>query len=1562
MKGDGKDRLPKGSGAGSKTDLPEGDWMGVARVQDGQGVEAPSRSPRPQGVVSASLRPLSLALLMVLGVLAPLAAQGPAARQRRTGSRRVVPDPPSAAARQAPAVPARMERGRRAPDRRSDPLKGAASTGRLRPPGQGGVGKAAPGAAPASPADPLGRADAQFRSGAFATALAAYQALLEAQAVPQDRVPEVQLRISRCLGRLARWQAALSTSEDLVRRHPNSAWEARTRVWRMELFLRLPGRVWQVGARTAYGDDALLEGFEANEAVTPTLRDAAAEHCARAVQEGQAALALMGRAGFPGQADLCADLAPAVERLEATTGAPTTAAPSELAFPEELPAELQPEWSPARKMHYLLLRAEQSAEARAKPAARLLRAEWLRRTGVRAAADNRIPREVSAPDVLLTLAADFPDHPLAGRARLLAAAWLERDGRASDALAAIIPLAAAPMDTPGAAAARAIETRLTRPELFLPAARPRLPSTRPGVELSLRNVARVRFEARRVALDEMVAAGRLPTAGSGIAAPTGNLDAFFRGEPIRWEFEPASVPASGDKLPVSADADPRALRRWVAPVPFSRPGAYLITASADGLSGTTLLVISDLAAVQVSGAAGGLVWVVNAGTGTPVARAQVLVRTRTLGVDGRPAERTVSLATDAEGRAQYPASGGARVLNHTCFAWKAERYALAFGSSPAPAIPSVRLFCDRSIAVPGETIRFLAHFPSEGRAIAGAVTGRLTTEGGATVAATRVALPEQGLASGALILPLTAPHGALILTLRDATGRTELARADLRIEARATRELRIAIVPQRASNGASPSTRVRVSDASGMPAAGARLLVRFHDPDGHAGTASPYPPVLVRADAQGEVRVRVPGVIAGSPGTAPAARTISALIVARDTLGRQGTAQVRLPLAAGDGAAAPALGPREALSLGAASRERPGVPARGSVEATGEPGEVTPPWARFHLTETGEVQLDVVSEPQGVPPPTPAVGGRPGGWLIVREGRLRWGATGAGSATGPDPATALRVEWLEGPYGDGSGRARVIGAGGKPVEATIWAALGTGTAPWWSGAERGSIAQAPPAAAFAVTASFAVRFGLADPAIASQTAVPDPWDGSARGNVTRPGTLSASFWRELDSRARDFDLARSGDHGGGRGDHGGTPLRFSESWGSTLPTDAAGEAGILPLQFTAIPGMPHAAGIAEQQYVILRAVAPDGRWGASEAPLPAESGLHVAAPETVMEQEQVPIEAAFRNESAVPLRLRLELETDGDRLRPAAMDDPEEPAARPLHIPRPDRVTAVPAAGSPVPTPPASSDGGRGGSPNGARTPSPRIPPAAETIWRPLASTPWVTIPAGEVYRVRWNVVAGSAGQVRVRVRARAEQEEGGDWDAARTLAVVRPEAGALPDATLAGRTRPRGGTARPVPEAPPSRRQPQPRAGTPPPAFRLTRSLMRLGTTLPAAGRGSASLEQRLSLAPGAALTVGEVLEGEIRLEGTIPAGTVLEETVPTGAMLLDLTADQGSAHWDRGRIRVSLSGPCRLLYRIRMLLPGTRRLLPTLLRRSPGGTVIGRTPEVRWSVVPDGAARSEE
>ena len=258
----------------------------------------------------------------------------------------------------------------------------------------------------------------------------------------------------------------------------------------------------------------------------------------------------------------------------------------------------------------------------------------------------------------------------------------------------------------------AIRQDITFPRLSLD--NPRAVSTdeKPKVKLSVRNVDSVRLRVDRLDLERLFTQKRYVK------------DDDTRFANLRRNLERARVTRSlktGAIAPWNLDTPDRGKHKsheMELELDLSEPGAYLVEAEGNGVAHRSLLLVSDIAMVRKVSDRETVLFIANAKTGEPVAKAQVLVRQihRAKGIFGNYDKVTHDKGeTDGEGLfVRRHETADFNRLNIEALATQGRHYALTVlddyrGPSKTSQNLVVYGFTDRPVYRPGHEVHFVGN-------------------------------------------------------------------------------------------------------------------------------------------------------------------------------------------------------------------------------------------------------------------------------------------------------------------------------------------------------------------------------------------------------------------------------------------------------------------------------------------------------------------------------------------------------------------------------------------------------------------------------------------------------------------------------------------------------------------------------------------------------------------------------------------------------------------------------------------------------------------------------------
>jgi uncharacterized protein YfaS (alpha-2-macroglobulin family) len=662
------------------------------------------------------------------------------------------------------------------------------------------AGDRAPRGAPGNSGPLLASGDRAWERKSYAVALRAYREALRGGGVPRERRPQIEYRVARCLGATKQWDAALTAAGQVTSRYKGTVWDARSRAWLMQVFLSMPHSGWKVGDRLYRGEEMPKTEAEAR----PEPVDLTQEDTRKTVQYGEQAKALYeklrgGPTSTIEEAALAADLARVVAGTQVAPWAQALAwkAPADASWKLDENAPYDPSWAPPKKVLQLYLNAEKLGNKEQKGLARLAQALWLRgyhaymgSTAVKTDEKGEaqpLPypyQDRPALPVLRSMIRDYTAHPEADHAWVMLGQWLEQDGKYEAALGVYRSFLKDRPQSKWASDAQAATAEITRLALEIEAPQPQPPGKKATLEIQARNVKSLKFTAHRIKLEELVKDARiLQRPREGIQELFARLDRlkgirkFYQGDPITWEtpLVPEKAAAADKDKGAAPPDDERAPLSKKIETPLARTGAYVVEADGGPVRSAVVLVISDLAVLQIVEGSRAHAMVVNAETGAPVYGASTLIREVYQDDKGKDHVSAQTSTANADGMAEKGlAPGRSYSQDVLTFAWKGERYAFTGGGSSSPDRETressrVYVYTERPVYRPAQTVYYRALLASRKEAgdwkpVAGQkATVQVRDPRGNTVATQAVTSGEFGSVSGKMELTSGAPLGAYSL-------------------------------------------------------------------------------------------------------------------------------------------------------------------------------------------------------------------------------------------------------------------------------------------------------------------------------------------------------------------------------------------------------------------------------------------------------------------------------------------------------------------------------------------------------------------------------------------------------------------------------------------------------------------------------------------------------------------------------------------------------------------------------------------------------------------------------
>ncbi|MFN3649655.1 MAG: alpha-2-macroglobulin family protein [Armatimonadota bacterium] len=670
------------------------------------------------------MSPRFLSLLLCLGTL--FSGQSLLAQTARPSRAKEKPKPAASARKKADAAKKPAAAAKSPAAKKPAAAKPTAAKPAEKP--AASAEKSKPAAAPVEESL-LAQADRAYAEKRWADALRLYSSAQAKKQVPAERVAQVDYTMARCVGLTEQWDRATNHALVIAERYKNTIWDARSRAWLMQLYLMVPHGGWKVGGRYFRGEDVP----QVDSPERPERIDLTAEDQRKAVQFGEEAYLLYDRLraqipeAAPEQADHAADLVRVLTgtQLDAWARERKWPAPDHASWKLDPDAKYSADWGLPRKALQLYLAVEKIGTETQKPRARLAQAIWLRDYHEKV---QRLMRwelvgygdrpEVKLPpypyqsrnpdDLLRSVVKDFPEKPEPQRARLLLGDWLAADGKYTEAAASYEALVKEHPQGAWTPAAQQAIAAITRLHLEIAAPAPQLPGVKPKMTVRARNLKSVQLTGYRVKLEEMVKQPAvLLKTESGLEDLLQRIGRekgarkFAQGEPVTWE------------APLTDSDDHSAVTRQIE-APFTSNGAYVIEADGGKVHSAVLLLITDLAVVQVVDGQRAYARVVNAVTGAPVAEASAIIRELYDDKAGKSKISAATIATDENGFADKQLSPeGVSSDSVVTFAWKGDRYAVTgsnWASRQADAGDSgqVYLYTERPVYRPGQTVHYRA--------------------------------------------------------------------------------------------------------------------------------------------------------------------------------------------------------------------------------------------------------------------------------------------------------------------------------------------------------------------------------------------------------------------------------------------------------------------------------------------------------------------------------------------------------------------------------------------------------------------------------------------------------------------------------------------------------------------------------------------------------------------------------------------------------------------------------------------------------------------------------------
>lgn len=720
-----------------------------------------------------------------------------------------------------------------------------------------------PGPAISTPST-LAGADKAYAEKSYASALPAYQRLLDSGQVPPARQDEVRYRICVSLGKAKKWDQALERSLEFVKTHRGTVWEPRGLYWLGRLYVAVPHMGWKVGDKLYRGHNLPAQAGNAR----PEQVQLYEQDLLNAVDALEAARVLYPRhrtAGRtePEEVQLNFDLA---RMLQSDPRAwawlpPYMDGPKEKqnpAAPEwkvDAAQEYDPTWPAPKKLMYLFAQLRTLAPRDANPVRTRLLADlaqglwlWAYHDQARASCTRwendktvRIPypyEKVSAEALLRGMLVGAGETDLRAQAHFTLARQLHQRGRLVEAASEYERLIAQRPKSKWVSDARLALFQLRQREVSVDPTTASLPGKQARINISHRNVTGLRIEVYPFRLTEALAyherRRRHEENWSEVLSGFGSIASarsYYGKRVAAW-----SVPLKGPR-----NLQPRSTQ---VPLPVSSNGAYVVEVSGEGVKAAGLLIVSDLMLVQKVHRDGALFYAANAKTGQPVAGVPVVAhqwwstntgtgrevtRTRTTG----QGVATVALARKA-GRTGFRVAALAHV--GTRFALTGPAY--TDDQQDNPNTFRVYSVTDRSVYRPQQVVHFreIALHRSNGqwKPLAGtAVKVDVNGPTGSRVHHAAGTTSEFGSFHGSFVLPEGAPLGEYTVSVTvpgRSDGPNEFGGNRFRVEEYKKPEFEVAVQPtaDRVRLGERATASIQARYYFGGPVADAKVTYRVH--------------------------------------------------------------------------------------------------------------------------------------------------------------------------------------------------------------------------------------------------------------------------------------------------------------------------------------------------------------------------------------------------------------------------------------------------------------------------------------------------------------------------------------------------------------------------------------------------------------------------------------------------------------------------------------------------------------------------------------------------------------
>ncbi|MBI2923197.1 MAG: hypothetical protein HYY18_19245, partial [Planctomycetes bacterium] len=371
-----------------------------------------------------------------------------------------------------------------------------------------------------------------------------------------------------------------------------------------------------------------------------------------------------------------------------------------------------PSWTPNERVVFLFdevpgldpdAKKPVAARAMRDKAAYLLRRPWY---------FTQKPEDHPVEDALAVLRAavkDWPESGVAADLQYLIGRILEDNQRFVEAIEEFEKVAANFQDSKWVSDAKYHVQEIRRPRIGLAGASNWLPGEKIELALANRNVGKAVLSLREFDLE---AAWKRYAEGGADDFNAGDF-ANFAVQRMAEKFVGREVSSWTAEL---GDDGRHAWRSQNVEVPAKKEGAYLLTAAADGLVSSVVVLVSDLVLVERLGSREAFYCVTDAASGQPVEGAEVRVVERvTWWNNNRQVHDTWKTAekTDRDGMASAKLNGKERGAQVQAFARTGDRIAATMGNyhysyNEGARSPRVYAYTDRPVYRPGQTVNWKA--------------------------------------------------------------------------------------------------------------------------------------------------------------------------------------------------------------------------------------------------------------------------------------------------------------------------------------------------------------------------------------------------------------------------------------------------------------------------------------------------------------------------------------------------------------------------------------------------------------------------------------------------------------------------------------------------------------------------------------------------------------------------------------------------------------------------------------------------------------------------------------